>query len=62
METDRRQLVTRPERQALIDTIVGAGTLKAAAEMLGVSRMTLYRWCRDLKIDTRRGVVVEDAA
>jgi DNA invertase Pin-like site-specific DNA recombinase len=58
----RRMSTERPARSELIAAIVKAGSLKETAAVLGVSRMTLYRWCRDLKIDVRRGVVVEEAA
>ena len=58
----RRMSTERPARSDLIAAIVKAGSLKETAAALGVSRMTLYRWCRDLKIDVRRGVVIEEAA
>ena len=57
MQTGRRIAVPRPTRAELIEKIIAAGSLKAAAATIGVSRMTLYRWTRELDIEVRKGVV-----
>lgn len=38
------------------------GSVKAAAERLGVSRRTLHRWIKRLGIELERRLIVEEAA
>lgn len=56
MTEARRNEIQRPERDALIATIERTGSLKGAAAEIGVSRMTLWRWTRELGIEVTRTV------
>lgn len=44
-------------REQVVDALARAGSVKEAAELLGVSRTTLYDYLRRYDIKVRRGVL-----
>jgi molybdenum-dependent DNA-binding transcriptional regulator ModE len=53
MKRVERIEVRRPSREQVVSAIESVGSLKEAAQALGVSRMTLWRWTRELEIEVR---------
>ena len=51
-----------PDPAVIRAVLADAGSVKAAAERLGVSRRTLHRWITKLGIRVERQMVVDEAA
>ena len=51
-----------PDAAVIRALLAETGSVKAAAERLGVSRRTLHRWIARLGIRVERQIVIEEAA
>lgn len=51
-----------PDPSLIRAVLAETGSVKAAAEQIGVSRRTLHRWMARLGIEVERPLIVKDAA
>lgn len=51
---DEQRGESRPTREQIVEAINASESVAQAARVLGVSRMTLNRWTRDLDIEVRK--------
>lgn len=55
-----RTTTTRPSADELVETLNAAGSVKAAAEALGVNRVTVHDWIAELGIERGAWQITEE--